>query len=117
MNKIIRDKINLLSNLGVEVSIISKNKVKKILRNEIPTLEKNYNINSLKLFGSYVRNEQTENSDVDILVGFNKTINIIKYIQLENHLSDLLNIKVDLVMENSLKKRIKHLIINEAEIL
>lgn len=99
------------------MSLASKNKVKQLLKKEIPNLEKKYNVNYLKLFGSYVRNEQTEKSDVDILVDFNKSINIIKYIQLENHLSDLLDIKVDLVMENTLKKRIKHLIINEAEIL
>ncbi len=67
------------------------------------------------LFGSYSKNQQNPDSDVDILVDFNEVINLIQFIKLKNALSEMLNMNVDLVMENALKKRIKNKILKEAE--
>ena len=53
-----------------------------------------------------MRNEQTAASDLDMLVTFEKTPGLLKFVSLENHLSDLLGIKVDLVMKDALKPRI-----------
>jgi hypothetical protein len=83
----------------------------QILQQELPSLAKQYHVESLGLFGSYVRNEQKADSDLDLLVTFSKTPGLLRFIELENHLSDLLNVKVDLVMKDALKPNIgKHIL-------
>ena len=74
-------------------------------------MAKQYHVESLGVFGSYVRNEQKADSDLDLLVTFSKTPGLLRFIELENHLSDLLGIKVDLVMKDALKPNIgKHIL-------
>ena len=80
--------------------------IQKILKDNIPKLQKEYEINQLGMFGSYARNEQTPESDLDLLVTFKKKPSLFRFIELENYLSDLLDTKVDLVMESALKPRI-----------
>jgi len=62
----------------------------KILRQHLPELKEKYSVNYLGVFGSYIRGEQTEDSDLDILVQFDKKPGLFKYIELEDHLSELL---------------------------
>lgn len=82
-------------------------KVKRVL----PFLVKQYHIKSLGVFGSYVHNEQSSGSDLDVLVEFSKTPSLLRFIELENRLTDLLGIKVDLVMKDTLKPAIgKHIL-------
>jgi predicted nucleotidyltransferase len=90
-------------------------KFKAILHQQLPALTEQYNIATLEVFGSYVRHEEKTNSDLDILVTFSKAPSILKFIQLENHLSDLLEVKVDLVLRDSLKPAIGKRILSEAE--
>lgn len=54
------------------------------------------------IFGSYARNEATATSDLDILVSFDKRVNLFELIGMEQELSERLGIKVDLVTRNSL---------------
>ena len=77
-----------------------------ILRQQIPILAERYNVETLEVFGSYVRSEQKKDSDLDILVTFKEDPSLLTYIAIENYLSDLLGIKVDLVMKDSLKPKI-----------
>jgi predicted nucleotidyltransferase len=93
---------------------LTVNQIIKILQEELPFLRKRYGVKSLSLFGSYVRDEQTPVSDLDLLVTFHETPGFFKYINLENHLSDTLGIKVDLVMEDALKSNIGKRIKKEA---
>ncbi|WP_129597761.1 nucleotidyltransferase family protein [Methanohalophilus profundi] len=86
---------------------------RKKLREMLPQLEDRYNVKYIGLFGSYVRGEQTAESDLDILVEFSKTPTLLQFINLENYLSDTLGIKVDLVMKDSLKPNIGKYILNE----
>ena len=67
------------------------------------------------VFGSYVRGEQTSESDVDILVDFDPSyrFGLITYGQMESYISDMLNIKVDLVMKRALKPYIGKRILKE----
>lgn len=60
-----------------------------------------YNPTMVGVFGSYARNEQRLDSDLDLLVKFAKPVNLLDLIGLEMELSDLLGIKVDLVTEPS----------------
>jgi predicted nucleotidyltransferase len=85
----------------------------KVLRQHLPELSKEYNINYLGIFGSYVRGEQKEDSDLDILVEFSKTPDLFEFIGLKQDLSDILGVKVDLVMKNALKPRIGERILEE----
>lgn len=85
----------------------------EILRQQRPMLVEQYNVASLELFGSYVRHEQQKDSDLDILVTFSKPPSLFKFVSLENHLSDTLGVKVDLVMKDSLKPAIGKNILRE----
>ncbi len=84
------------------------------LRKNKPVVEKKYGVKNLEVFGSYTRGEQKKGSDLDILVEFYQTIDLFKYIELENFLSKKLGVKVDLVMKDTLKPRIKDRILKEA---
>lgn len=55
------------------------------------------------VFGSFARGEQKEGSDLDILIKFKERIGLLKLVQIEQELSDILGIRIDLVTENSLK--------------
>ncbi|MEK7397923.1 MAG: nucleotidyltransferase family protein [Candidatus Poribacteria bacterium] len=85
--------------------------IKSILEKHKYDIEEKYGVAEIGIFGSYVKGEQKETSDVDILVEFKESIGLIKFIEIENYLTDLLEIKVDLVMKSSLKPRIgKHIL-------
>ena len=87
--------------------------LKEPLQKLYPRLKQKYGVTKLGIFGSYVRNEQREGSDLDILVAFKEVPGLFQYIELENVISDLLGIKVDLVMEDALKPGIKERVLNE----
>ncbi|MGB9927675.1 MAG: nucleotidyltransferase family protein [Methanosarcina sp.] len=89
----------------------------EILRQYLPELKEKYSVSYIGIFGSYIRGEQTKDSDLDVLVQFDKKPGLLKYIELENYLSDLLGIKVDLVMKSALKPNIGKRILNEVKTL
>ncbi|MBN8656425.1 MAG: nucleotidyltransferase family protein [Anaerolineae bacterium] len=86
----------------------------EILREKKPYLVEQYHIASLEVFGSYIRHEEHKKSDLDILVTFTRPPSLLKYVRMENYLSDLLGVKVDLVMKDSLKPMIGKNILREA---
>ena len=86
-----------------------------ILRAELPRLREQYGVKSLGLFGSYVRGNQERGSDLDILVEFHEAPTLLGFVGLEEHLSDLLAVKVDLVMKTALKPRIGRRILSEVQ--
>ncbi len=92
-------------------------RIKGKLASLLPDLKSRYKLKSLGLFGSYVRNEQKEGSDLDMLVSFYEKPSLFKYIELENYLSDTLHAKVDLVMKEALKSNIGKRILNEVVML
>lgn len=61
-----------------------------------------YGLSFMAVFGSYGRGQQTENSDIDILVDFQKPIGV-EFIDLANELENLLSVKVDLVSKNGVR--------------
>jgi len=89
------------------------------LRQAIPELKQRYGITQLGVFGSYVRGEQTPNSDLDLLVEFDpdRRFGLLTFCELENQLSDRLGVKVDLVMKTGLKPRIGERILAEVQYL
>lgn len=83
------------------------------LRRTLPYLRDKYHVETLEVFGSFVRAEQQLTSDLDLLVTFSQLPGLIKFIELENYLSGRLGIKVDLVMKDSLKPAIGQRILSE----
>lgn len=70
-------------------------------------LEQKYALSNIAIFGSYARGEQNIDSDIDVLVEFNKPIGI-KFIDLAIDLENLLNTKVDLICNKDLQPRFLH---------
>ena len=88
-------------------------RARRILRTHLPALRERYAVTSLGVFGSYVRGEQKEHSDLDVLVEFERAPSLFRYGELEDHLSELVGIKVDLVMKKTLKPYIGRQILAE----
>ncbi len=86
---------------------------RKMLVTHRQELEHRFHISSLGLFGSQLRGDQQEDSDLDILVTFSTTPSLLQFANLQYHLSDLLGVKVDLVMQDSLKPNIGKRILKE----
>ena len=85
------------------------------LHEMLPELKEEYNVSYIGLFGSYVRGENTPESDLDVLVEFSRPPTIFRFVNLENYLSDRLGVKVDLVMKSALKPNIGKYILREVE--
>ena len=85
------------------------------LKELLPILSKKYQIQTLEVFGSYVRGDEKEGSDLDLLVTFTQVPSLFRFVEIENFLSDQLDIKVDLVMKDSLKPTIGKRILEEAQ--
>lgn len=92
---------------------IDLNSITGILRQHLPTLAERYSVKSLAVFGSYVRRQQRPESDLDLLVAFDEPPGLLKFIELENYLTDLLGVKVDLVMKDALKPMLGEQILSE----
>lgn len=86
---------------------------REALKLHLSLLAAHYQVQSLGIFGSYVRREQHSDSDLDVLVTFYEPPSLLKFIALENYLSDLLGVKVDLVMQDALKPNIGRHILRE----
>jgi hypothetical protein len=78
--------------------------IKSILVENKSRLSDEFGLSELAVFGSYSRNDQKEESDIDILVDFVKPVGL-EFIELANELEKLLGIKVDLVSKNGIKPR------------
>ena len=83
-----------------------------VLRNLKPILAEKYHVDRIGYFGSFARNEQTEKSDIDILVDFKKPLGW-EFFDLQELLEDELKTKVDLVSIKALKAQIKDSILNQ----
>lgn len=68
-----------------------------------PEIMRSYHITSLALFGSIARGEQTSESDVDLLVDFSDTPDLLRFIELEEKIKAALGRNVDLVPRRKLR--------------
>ena len=85
--------------------------IKNILAKHMEILESQNKVKSIGVFGSYIKGRQKKGSDLDILVDFFEPVSLLKFIHLENYLSEILGVRVDLVMKDALKPRIgKHIL-------
>jgi len=71
-----------------------------------PLLAKRFNVSDLGVFGSYATNQQTQNSDVDILVEFSRPIGW-EFVELKQMLEEVLGLEVDLVTRKALRPEMR----------
>jgi predicted nucleotidyltransferase len=90
-------------------------RIKEIIEKHKQEIREKYHVSEIGVFGSYIRGEQEEDSDIDILVSFEKPIGFVKFMRLEFYLSELLGNKVDLVTKDSLKPHIGSVILRETQ--
>ena len=90
--------------------------LKTALRALLPSLEREYGVSSIEIFGSFVRGEQDEESDLDLLVEFDpdRGLSLFDFVGLQQELSDHLGVRVDLVEKRSIKRRLRDRILHEA---
>lgn len=92
-------------NLNMDINELQR--IKKLLAKQQSGLNHEYGVSKLALFGSFARGEENAQSDVDILVAFDRPIGLFRFVELETKLSEMLNRRVDLVTEDALKPAIK----------
>lgn len=90
----------------------TKNDILSKLKELKPTLIREFAVKEIGLFGSFSDNSFTEDSDIDILVDFEKPIGW-KFFSLEIYLEKIFNRKIDLVTKNALKEQIKESILQQ----
>lgn len=77
-------------------------------------IRKEYKAEVIGLFGSYVRGEQKETSDIDIIVRFLDDASLFDLVGLADFLEEELKIKVDIVPIDTIRKEIKEDVLREA---
>jgi len=92
---------------------MGEKEIREKINKTMPLIKAKYHIKQLGIFGSFVRNEQNEESDVDILVEFESPIGFFDFVRLEKQLSEILNKKVDLVSKKALKPAIREEVLKE----
>ena len=94
--------------------MITKNDILNKLSDLKPVLLSEYSVKKIGLFGSFSDDSYTENSDIDLLVEFEKPIGW-KYFSLEIYLENIFGRKIDLVTKNALKEQIRDRILNQVK--
>jgi uncharacterized protein len=92
--------------------MMSRYKIEEIIKKHKPILHEKYKVKSIGIFGSYARNQETDKSDIDILVSFQEPVGW-EFVDLKEYLENLLGKQVDLVTEGALKPQLKDAVLKE----
>ncbi|GIW59283.1 MAG: hypothetical protein KatS3mg087_0349 [Patescibacteria group bacterium] len=87
------------------------------ITNKIIPILKNYNVKKAALFGSYIRNEQTNQSDIDLLVELPESLSLIDVIAIQQDIEDSTGKSVDLVEYEALKPAIRNSVLSQAQVI
>lgn len=85
---------------------MTKNRILEILGDLKEEVSRNYKAEIKGIFGSYAREEQNQDSDIDILVEFHEDATLLDLVRLSNFLEDRLQTKVDVVSKRAVRKEI-----------
>lgn len=92
------------------------NEIKEIIRDHKAELVDQFGVSEIGIFGSVVRGEARDDSDLDVLVEFSRPVGLIKFMSLESYLEQLMGgTKVDLVSRKALKPYIGRVILREVQ--
>lgn len=89
------------------------NEIRQVLSLQKQSICEIYRITEIGIFGSYARGDDTETSDLDILVDYETAPTLIMLVELRDYLSKIFGIKVDVVTKNGLKPRIRERVLAE----
>ena len=103
----------LLGGVSKDAATTRSHPILATLLRLLPTLAHRYHVQSLGVFGTYVRHAQRPGSDLDVLVTFEEPPGLLTFLALENYLPDVLGVKVDLVMRDALKPAIGEHVLRE----
>ena len=92
--------------------MMKRNEVLKIIAEHREQLEQ-LGVKSLSLFGSVARDEARLDSDVDLLVQFNRAIGLFEFIEVKLYLEDILGCSVDLGTQNALKEHLREPVLKD----
>lgn len=102
---------------NAKTKLMSVSEILRIL-NELKTeVRKRYKAEIKGIFGSFVRAEEKQESDIDVLVEFDEGANLLDFIGLSLFLEEKLNCRVDVVPESAIREEIKESILKEAAYL
>ena len=87
--------------------------IEDILKLHRKELEERFKVKKIGIFGSYLRGEQRKRSDLDLLVDFKEVPGLLGFLELEEFLTEITGLKVDLVMRGGLKPGIEEHILRE----
>jgi hypothetical protein len=87
--------------------------IKNIIASHMDILKSRYKVKEIGIFGSYAWGKPRKKSDIDVIVTFRKSVDFIEFLKLEEYLSNLLGLEVDLVTKNALKPYIGRQILEE----
>ena len=93
---------------------MTRDEVLTLLRAHKPVLRERFGIAALALFGSFARDEASDNSDVDILVRFAGPATSRSYFGVQFYIEDLLDRRVDLVTDKALRPQFRPYVEREA---
>ena len=85
----------------------------KLLKKHQPELLQ-HGVESLAVFGSFARGEASLDSDIDLLVDFNRPVGLFEFIRLKSYLEDLTGRRVDLATRDALRPALRETILSEA---
>lgn len=92
---------------------MNKEAVLTQLRDRAEEIRRRFSVKALSVFGSVVRGEATDDSDVDVLVVFNQKANFDAFMDLKFYLEELLGTGVDLVTDKALRSQVRRAIEQE----
>lgn len=95
----------------------NKNKNKQKLYTDIVEFLKSKGATKVAVFGSYVRDEESPKSDIDVLVEFDRPIGLLEFVGIERELSERLRIKVDLLTEKGISPYVINYVRQEMKVL
>lgn len=93
--------------------MITKDEIMHLIHELNKEIKVKYKVKGIGLFGSFIRGEQMENSDIDLLVEFEEGADLIDLIELEHFLTERFNRKVDVVPKRALRKELRDSILRE----
>lgn len=96
------------------MSVSSIKKIETKLKSLKPFLSEKYNVSKIGYFGSFFRDEQHENSDIDILISPNEPLGWV-FFDIQHLLEKELGLKVDLVSDKALKKQLRSIILKSVK--
>ncbi len=90
-----------------------KEEILRILKKLKEDINIKYRVKSIGIFGSYINNEQTDDSDIDFLVEFEENADLFHYVGLTLFLEEQFNKKVDVISKPALKEELRKKILQE----